>query len=195
MIELKLNNLAGVLGGVLLLFFNIHAFAAGNKVALASTPAERVLAKPLFHSASAAHSAPLVIDRGLFRQLSVAPDASMLPDAKAKRAEKKRVLKESAMASALRQYEKEENQRRRERAIDASRKQAAVANALRERGCDQPPLVTQSECVAAVNQLSALGALRLPKQPVGTMGGFDSDVPPSVGGYCDDNGKCDTYTY
>ncbi|NHQ85613.1 hypothetical protein HA050_05705 [Iodobacter sp. HSC-16F04] len=194
MIELKLNNLTGVWAGILLLFFNIHAFAAGNKVALASAQAERVLAKPLFHAASAAHSAPLVIDRRLFRQLSVAPDANVLPDAKAKRAEKKRAFKESAMASALRQYKKEDNQRRKEHAIEASRKQASVAIALKERGCDQPT-VNQSACIAAVNQLSALGALMLPTSSAGVMGGFDSEVQPAMGVYCDDEGNCDTYTY
>jgi hypothetical protein len=164
-----------VVAGILLL-----AYAHAEPLAT-----ERVLAKPLFHSASRVISAPVVIDRRLFKQLSVAPNADVLPRVKTPKVE--RFVHESAMALALKQYKKEQQQKRRWRSAEEARKRKSPAYTWREQAC-QSPSANQNQCIAAMNQHALPAALALQ----GSADVLIEDYEVSAY-YCDEYVYCDSY--
>jgi signal transduction histidine kinase len=96
----------------------------------------------------------LPVDRALFKQLSVADNADLLPDAAAKYAAQNKIRAEltDGFVLALQQQQAEKEQQMRQEQVRRDR-----MHALRGASCDQPG-VNYSECRAAVDRKIAAGA-------------------------------------
>ncbi|WP_156455154.1 hypothetical protein [Janthinobacterium sp. B9-8] len=155
MIKLQLKCLISVFSGVFLLGYSN---AAEHKVAAASGPKERVLARPLFNSVSSIPSGALVIDRRLFRQLNVANNADVLPSVAAKKLlavkENEPVQTQTTFARSLEEYEGSAEQRLLAQKENFEN-QSALYSTMYVGVCDHRNL-HRAECIPEIRRLASM---------------------------------------
>jgi hypothetical protein len=147
----------------------------------AARPEEQVVGAAIFLNERVAPS----VDRTLLKQLSVAENADLLPDAAARHAAQSQphTSLTNGFALSLQQQEADKEHRRQEARRDQARQNEKQS--LRGANCDQPG-VNYSECRAGVDSKIAAGPLNK------VMGeSADSSIRFNVFEWnCDQNGVC-----